>query len=113
MWHLIWPSCHGSSAKAPPASVPALLPTLHAFGLPQENANMLKGQLEQQSKAVDTIVSNMRTLEAKLAGARGQEYPILILCLMGGMQAGGIGQGAGIKWRTAGLCEVHARWARF
>lgn len=29
---------------------------------------MLKAQLEQQSKAVDTIISNMRTLESKLAG---------------------------------------------
>ncbi|GAB4816551.1 hypothetical protein N2152v2_003597, partial [Parachlorella kessleri] len=33
----------------------------------QDNANMLKTQLEQQSKAVDTIISNMRTLEGKLA----------------------------------------------
>ncbi len=36
---------------------------------------MLKGQLEQQSKAVDTIISNMRTLEAKLAGERKQQQP--------------------------------------
>jgi phage shock protein A len=31
---------------------------------------MLKSQLEQQSKAVDTIVSNMRVLETKLAEAK-------------------------------------------
>lgn len=36
----------------------------------QDNANMLKAQLEQQSKAVDTIISNMRTLESKLAEAK-------------------------------------------
>ena len=33
----------------------------------QDNATMLKGQLEQQTKAVDTIVGNMRMLENKLA----------------------------------------------
>ncbi len=31
---------------------------------------MLKSQLEQQSKAVDTIVGNMRVLENKLAEVR-------------------------------------------
>lgn len=36
----------------------------------QDNANMLKVQLEQQSKAVDTIISNMRMLESKLAEAK-------------------------------------------
>eukprot|EP00889_Picochlorum_renovo_P000821 jgi/Picre1/27851/NNA_000815.t1 len=36
----------------------------------QENADMLSSQLDQQAKAVETIVSNMRTLEAKLAEAK-------------------------------------------
>lgn len=36
----------------------------------QENADMLSSQLEQQAKAVETIVSNMRTLETKLAEAK-------------------------------------------
>lgn len=36
----------------------------------QENADMLVSQLEQQAKAVETIVSNMRTLETKLADAK-------------------------------------------
>lgn len=36
----------------------------------QDNANMLKGQLEQQGKAVDTIIGNMRVLESKLAEAK-------------------------------------------
>lgn len=36
----------------------------------QDNANMLRGQLDQQSKAVETIVSNMRVLESKLAEAK-------------------------------------------
>ncbi|KAL4428577.1 hypothetical protein ABPG77_008889 [Micractinium sp. CCAP 211/92] len=36
----------------------------------QDNAAMLKSQLEQQSKAVDTIVGNMRVLENKLAEAK-------------------------------------------
>lgn len=31
---------------------------------------MLKGQLEQQSRAVDTIIGNMRVLENKLAEAK-------------------------------------------
>ncbi|EFN51740.1 hypothetical protein CHLNCDRAFT_59172 [Chlorella variabilis] len=36
----------------------------------QDNAAMLKGQLEQQSRAVDTIIGNMRVLENKLAEAK-------------------------------------------
>jgi phage shock protein A len=36
----------------------------------QDNANMLRGQLDQQSKAVETIVGNMRVLETKLAEAK-------------------------------------------
>lgn len=36
----------------------------------QDNATMLKSQLDQQSKAVETIVGNMRVLEAKLAEAK-------------------------------------------
>lgn len=36
----------------------------------QDNAAMLKSQLEQQSKAVDTILGNMRVLESKLAEAK-------------------------------------------
>lgn len=36
----------------------------------QDNAAMLKSQLEQQSKAVDTILGNMRVLESKLAEVR-------------------------------------------
>lgn len=36
----------------------------------QDNADMLRSQLEQQGKAVETIVGNMRTLEAKLADAK-------------------------------------------
>ena len=36
----------------------------------QENADMLSAQLEQQAKAVETIVTNMRTLETKLAEAK-------------------------------------------
>ncbi|KAL4434394.1 hypothetical protein ABPG75_000835 [Micractinium tetrahymenae] len=36
----------------------------------QDNAAMLQSQLEQQSKAVDTIVGNMRVLENKLAEAK-------------------------------------------
>jgi phage shock protein A len=36
----------------------------------QDNANMLRGQLEQQSKAVETIIGNMRVLETKLAEAK-------------------------------------------
>lgn len=34
----------------------------------QDNATMLKQQLEQQGKAVDTLIGNMRVLENKLAG---------------------------------------------
>lgn len=36
----------------------------------QDNATMLKSQLDQQSKAVETIVGNMRVLETKLAEAK-------------------------------------------
>jgi phage shock protein A len=36
----------------------------------QENADMLKSQLQQQGGAVETIVGNMRTLESKLAEAK-------------------------------------------
>ena len=36
----------------------------------QENADMLRGQLDAQAKAVETIVTNMRTLEGKLAEAK-------------------------------------------
>lgn len=36
----------------------------------QDNADMLKSQLEQQGKAVETIVNNMRTLEGKLSEAK-------------------------------------------
>ncbi|KAI7839719.1 hypothetical protein COHA_006523 [Chlorella ohadii] len=36
----------------------------------QDNATMLQSQLEQQSKAVDTIIGNMRVLENKLAEAK-------------------------------------------
>lgn len=36
----------------------------------QENADMLRSQLEAQGKAVETIVTNMRTLEGKLAEAK-------------------------------------------
>lgn len=36
----------------------------------QDNADMLASQLEQQKKAVETIVGNMRMLESKLAEAK-------------------------------------------
>lgn len=36
----------------------------------QDNANMLRSQLEQQEKAVQTIVGNMRMLETKLSEAK-------------------------------------------
>lgn len=36
----------------------------------QDNANMLRSQLEQQGKAVQTIIGNMRMLESKLAEAK-------------------------------------------
>ncbi len=36
----------------------------------QDNADMLRSQLDQQSKAVETIVGNMRVLEGKLAEAK-------------------------------------------
>lgn len=36
----------------------------------QDNANMLRSQLEQQGKAVETIIGNMRVLESKLAEAK-------------------------------------------
>ena len=36
----------------------------------QDNAAMLASQLEQQGKAVDTIMGNMRVLESKLAEAK-------------------------------------------
>lgn len=36
----------------------------------QENADLLRSQLEAQGKAVTTIVTNMRTLETKLAEAK-------------------------------------------
>lgn len=36
----------------------------------QDNATMLKQQLEQQAKAVDTLIGNMRVLENKLAEAK-------------------------------------------
>ncbi|PRW58837.1 putative membrane-associated 30 kDa chloroplastic [Chlorella sorokiniana] len=41
-----------------------------AFQAFQDNATMLQSQLEQQSKAVDTIIGNMRVLENKLAEAK-------------------------------------------
>jgi len=36
----------------------------------QDNADMLRSQLEQQGKAVQTIIGNMRMLESKLAEAK-------------------------------------------
>ena len=36
----------------------------------QDNANMLRSQLDQQSKAVETLIGNMRVLESKLAEAK-------------------------------------------
>jgi len=42
---------------------------------PQETADVLKAQLDQQAQAADTIINNMRVMEGKLAGKPAALHP--------------------------------------